>query len=103
MATSVRIDGLPILHPDGRIEVKFTAGRAPLPLTAAGNSQIFSDRADLAQRLRAFEESLTEEQQLLFVLSLWWKRDPNFADPRHGQGRSITVDLSGAASVLVAT
>lgn len=103
MAVALRIDEY-TTHEDGRIEVKFTAGPAPLPAGWGGNAWIFPSKGDLVEFLSASTtEWLTPELALRFVVAVWKQAQPGLTNPAVILGKTLTFDPASLMATMKVT
>lgn len=100
MAVSGRVDDV-ILHPDGRVEVKFTEGPEPLPPIWTGSAVVYSSRADFVAALQQTEVDLFPTLKLI-QLSVGYKNDPLLGATflARVEGKTATLDLDGLVAPI---
>lgn len=102
MAKALRIDRL-VLHPDGRVELVYTRGVAPLPVASGGEGIIWSSKADAVQALDDAASRLDAEDLLLMLLAVWRRAHPDMTNVSLVIGKTITFDLQPTGITISVT
>lgn len=86
---------------DGRMQVEYNAGAAPVPGTHSGNVLVYDSREALLSAMADAENQVSDELLVLIALADGWaKIDPSLANPASARGREMQLDLLGAANVV---
>lgn len=99
MTIQLRID-LVKENSDGTFEVAYTKGQAPLPAAAEGTALQFPSRQAFALAMLEAEDSLNTSQLLAIAAAGWFKADPQMRNLSTVRGKSVAIDLSGAAQAI---
>jgi len=100
VALAFRIDGY-TQHPDGRVEVRYTAGKDPLPAAWSGQAWVFFAKADLTEFLsEGTAEWLTPELALRFVAAIWKQAQPAMSNPNVVVGKTLIFDPASLTATM---
>src|SRR5574337_863065 len=100
MAVAFRIDDY-TQHPDGSIEIRYTAGVEPLPLIWSGHSWIFSSKNDLQEFLNeGTAEWFTPELAFHFVVAIWKQAQPSMNNPNVVLGKKLVFDPGSITTTM---
>ena len=100
MALAFRIDGY-TQSPDGRVEVRYTAGKDPLPAAWSGHAWVFFAKADLMEFLNeGTAEWLTPDLALRFVVAIWKQAQPAMNNPSVVVGKTLVFDPASLTATI---
>lgn len=102
MALAIRIDKLALL-PDGRVELVYTRGQAPLQAGTGGEGIIWSSKADAVAALDDAAERLNAQDLLLMMLAVWRRAQPGMTNPSVVVGKTMTFDLLATGITITVT
>lgn len=101
MAVALRIDRVQALG-DGRVELRFTSGRAPLPATWQGQAFVFQSKDDVEELLERAAPSdwLTVDLALKIIVSIWKAHDATLSNVNLVVGKTLTFDPAQNVNVM---
>lgn len=100
MPRLLRIDQVRLV--DGGLHVAITSGRDALQATPSKRVLSFGTKAEVAARVAAFEDSISDEELVLLALATWRKADNTLADLTALRGKVVRLSLlSGSQLVLI--
>ena len=100
MTLAFRIDGY-TQHPDGHVEVRYTAGTDPLATAWSGRAWVFSSKADLSEFLsEGTTEWLTPELALRFVVAIWKQAQPAMNNSAVVVGKTLIFDPTNLTATM---
>jgi hypothetical protein len=101
MPTTLRIDDIQIDPDSGSVNISYTEGRGTLPAEASGQGVEYASRQALRQMIVDAEASLSIEQRVAMALAGWFRADNQMRNTATARGKSVTLDLGGAAAPIV--
>jgi len=103
MALAFRIDGY-TQRADGSVEVRYTAGKTPLPVSWSGHAYVFASKGDLAEFLSEGTTAwLTPEIALRFVVAIWKQAQPGLTNPTVVLGKTLVFDPASLTATMKVT
>jgi hypothetical protein len=107
MALNCRIDKVVIDKGDvkpedkGKVYVYITMGPPPLPDTAAGLTLTFTSKAEIAEKLEAFETWFAQNDgPVMLALAQWLKVDNTMSDVSKAAGKTAVINMQATATVI---
>ena len=100
MALAFRIDGY-TQHPDGRVEVRYTAGVAPLSAAWQGLAFGYGSKQHVLDMIaEGTTEWLTPDLALRFVIAIWKTLQPVMNNPTVIVGKTLTFDPASLTATM---
>lgn len=94
MAKALRIDGVPIRHADGRIQLNYTYGSPPLPVAPSGEGLLFPSIDKLLAFLDESESSLTPQTLMYMAVAQWRAKNAALSNSVLIANKTITWDAA---------
>ena len=100
MALAFRIDGY-TQYPDGRVEVRYTAGVAPLSAAWQGLAFGYGSKQQVMDLIAEDTgEWLTPDLALRFVIAIWKTLQPTMSNPAAVVGKTLTFNPASLTATM---